>query len=220
MSVFTAEIARPGIFGANTSATLELPATWAEFQDALQKARIADDTVIYSSESVYCKHDWLRPHIRRDANLPELNLLAMRTEKYIKEVPDIFEAMVKIEVGRNKGQPIPLPRLINLTFSTENCHVVSDITSDALLGKFLYENDFLSDEDAAAVRARAASGRPASGLLTLLGKEHRESMGGLLTASGCYIEFDGCINEVYVPGNTAYFDRSGAPVVLEISKGG
>ena len=39
MIEFTGEISRPGSFGALTSATLELPATWAEYQDAMEKAR-------------------------------------------------------------------------------------------------------------------------------------------------------------------------------------
>jgi hypothetical protein len=34
MSIFEVEIMRPGRFGANTSATLKMPATWAELQDA------------------------------------------------------------------------------------------------------------------------------------------------------------------------------------------
>jgi hypothetical protein len=141
-------------------------------------------------------------------------------EKHIKKDMEIFEAMVKIETERNKGQPIPLRRLINLTFSTERCHVVGDIKNDVQLGKFLYENNFLSTEDAEAVQARIASGKPANDLLTVLGVEHREATGGMLTASGCYMEFDGDENEVYVPGGMVYFERSGAPVVLEIFKGG
>ena len=219
MSVFTVEIMRPGNFGLNTSATLEMPATWAEYQDAKEKARITDDRVIYSSELLHCEHDWLRPHIPENANLLELNLLAVRMEKYIKDDLDVFEAMVKAETGRNNGEPLPMQKLINMTFSTENCHVVDNITSDALLGKFLFDNDFFTDEDANAVQARIDTGRPVSALLTELGKEHRESNGGVQAASGRYVEYDGSINEVYVPHEMVYFDRTGAPVVLTVSKG-
>ena len=83
MSILTVEIMRPGSFGLHTSATLKMPATWAEFQDAKQKARITDDKVIYSSEILDCKYDWLRPHIHKNANLLELNLLATRMDKYV-----------------------------------------------------------------------------------------------------------------------------------------
>ena len=94
MSICSVEIMRPGNFGLNTSATLEMPATWAEFQDAKQKARITDDMVIYSYELLHCEHDWLRPHIPPNANLLELNLLATRMENHIKDNLDTFEAMV------------------------------------------------------------------------------------------------------------------------------
>lgn len=218
MSVFSVEIMRPGRFGLNTSATLEMPATWAEYQDAKEKARITDDHIMYSSELLDCKYDWLRPHTPENGNLLELNLLAQRMEQYIKGDLDIFEAMVKIEAGRSNGEPIPLPRLINLTFSTENCHVAGNVANDTQLGKFLYDNEFLSDGTAAAVRERIESGRPASDLLALLGKEHRADTGGVFTATGRYVEFDGSVNEIYVPGEMGYFERSGAPVVLKLFK--
>ncbi|MDR0469694.1 MAG: hypothetical protein LBH09_06935 [Peptococcaceae bacterium] len=219
MSIFTVEIMRPGEFGINTSTTLEMPATWAEYQDAKEKARINDGSVIYSYELLDCKYDWLRPYIPENADLLELNLLAERMEHHIKDELDIFEAMVTIEAKRSEWMHIPFPRLINLTFSIENCHIADNIASDTQLGKFLFDNDFLTDGDAAAVQARIDSGKSVAGLMALLGKEHKDNMGGLLTGSGFYIEFDGSINEVYIPGEMVYFNRSGAPVVLEISKG-
>ena len=40
--VFEVEISNSGPKGYETAAVLKLPATWAEFNDALQKARIKD----------------------------------------------------------------------------------------------------------------------------------------------------------------------------------
>jgi len=219
MSIFTVKIMRPGDFGLRTSATLEMPATWAEYQDAKQKARITDDKVIYSSKLLYCKYDWLHPHIPENADLPELNLLAARINKNLEGDIGVFEAMVKIEAGRGDGRQIPLQRLINMTFSIKDCHIVDNINSDTLLGKFLFENGFLDGGDAKAVQVRINSNRPVNSMLALLGKEHRESVGGALSPSGRYIEFDGTIDEKYTPGETPYFDCSDAPVVLKISKG-
>ena len=220
MSVFTVEIMGPGGFGRETSATLEIPATWAEFQDAKQKARIADDKTGYLFELLNCKYDWLRPHIRHDANLPELNLLAARIEKHIQGDMDIFEAMVKIEAGRNKGRPIPLVRLINMTFGTDRCMIAGNIAGDTDLGKFLYENGFLPDADAEAIATRIDGGRPTEKIFNLMGGEHREATGGVLTGSGLYIEWEGDIDERYIPGQTSCFDRPDAPVVLELAKEG
>lgn len=39
----------PGDLGHETSAVLELPASWAEYHDALEKAWITDDRTIYSA---------------------------------------------------------------------------------------------------------------------------------------------------------------------------
>jgi hypothetical protein len=141
-------------------------------------------------------------------------------QEYIPENLDIMEALVKIESQRTKNEPLPIPWLINLTFATEDCHVVGDVLSDTNLGKFLYENDFLSDTDYNAVLSRMESGQSASELLTLLGREHREANGGVLAASGLYVERAGEIEEVYKPGEMAYFQRTGAPVVLEFEKDG
>ena len=218
MSIFTVEIMRPGEFGLNTSATLGMPANWTELQDAKQKARITDDKATYAYELLNCKHDWLRPHIPQNADLLELNLLTARIERYVNEEMDVFEAMVKIETNRNDGKPIPFPRLINLAFSTDNCHVAENVTSDALLGRFLYRNDFLAEEDIKAVQARIDSKQPLSEIFAMLGKEHRVSEGGVFTTSGCYVEFDGSVNEIYTSGKKTYFDRSGAPVILKLTR--
>jgi hypothetical protein len=213
------ELARISVFSLQKSVVLEMPATQSELIDALQKARVADAHAC-SFKLLDCKQDWLKSHIPEKADLYELNLLATRMERHIQDDLDIFEAMVKIEANRNKGEPIPVHRLINLTFSLDNCHIAGDILSDALLGKFLYENNFLTDEDADAVQERMDSGQPVSEFLSMLGQDYRESQGGVLTGSGRYVEWDGSVHEGYVLGETAYIDRSGAPVVLELSKDG
>jgi hypothetical protein len=221
---FKVEIMRPGQFGVSTSAELELPATWAEYHDALEKARITDDRTIYSATMLSCQREWLVPHIPEQLpggrTLLELNLLATRMQQYIPENLDIMEAMVKIEAGRTENEPILIPRLINLTFNTDRCHIAPDNLSDTNLGKFLYENDFLQDADYNAVLSRVENGQPVSELLTLLGREHREANGGTLTGTGLYVEFDGELEEVYKPGEMVYFQRTGVPVVLELSKNG
>lgn len=75
---FTLEISRPGLFGANTAATLTLPATPYELADALDKALITDDRVIYSTEILDCELDFLPQFIFPGTNLYEMNHLAQR----------------------------------------------------------------------------------------------------------------------------------------------
>lgn len=44
---FVVEIARPGPAGQAAAARLGLPASWGELEDALAKARVTDNRVIY-----------------------------------------------------------------------------------------------------------------------------------------------------------------------------
>jgi hypothetical protein len=192
---------------------LDLPATKAELQDAKERLGITGNEEITSFELCHCEYDWLEPHLSENADLLKLNLLAIQMEGHIKEDMDVFEAMVKIETRRGSGQPIPLPRLINLSFSTYNCHVAGGVTNDAQLGKFLLENDFLQDEDAAALQKRIDSGQSVDELYALFGKEHRNSEGGVFTGTGRYVEFDGCANEVHIPGDDV---MSGPEISMEM----
>jgi hypothetical protein len=128
--------------------------------------------------------------------------------------------MVKLDTRRNGGKPIPLPRLINMTYSLDRCMVAGNILSDTNLGKFLYENDFLEESDAAMIEKRVESDRPVSSFFAAIGKEHREAVNGYLTSSGLYLEWDGDVAEMYKPGGTPFFDHTIAPVVLELSHEG
>jgi hypothetical protein len=218
MKEFNVSIQRPDEFGMNTYVRLEMPATRSELNDALQKARITDARNC-SLRLLECKQAWLKPYISNSANLYEMNLLAARLGQIPNEIK-IYEMMVKMEAARTGGDPIPLSRLINITHSADHCLIFKNIFSDAQLGEFLYENDRLSDADKDIIASRINQGRPVHGMLAQFGRELRETTGGILTVSGCYVEWDGAINDAYIPGQTEYFPRPGASVVLELSKNG
>lgn len=44
---------------------------------------------------------------------------------------------------QSSGGELTLPRVLNLAYSADCCHVVQGITDDAALGQFYVENDFL-----------------------------------------------------------------------------
>lgn len=216
-TVFEVEIANNGPKGNETAITLEMPATWSEFHDALEKARIEDGHSC-SNELIQIKREGFpQSAIGRNVNLYELNLLARRLTMLTEEQDCCFDGLLKME-QRKKSGPIPLRRLINFTFNTDSCCVAYHVCNDQELGKFLYENDMLPDEAAPLLDAAEPDSEYLNSLLALLGKKHREDEGGVFTNRG-YVEADGSFLEVYVPGEMAYFDRSGAPVVLEVSKG-
>jgi hypothetical protein len=213
---FSVEIGHKGNFGESAYAKLDLPATWAEFSDALQRAHASDAKELDYFDILYCEKNWLKPHTADCTNIYELNLLASRLQEHIPDELDIFEGLVRMDAARN-GSHIPVSRLINMTFSTSRCMIASNIASDAELGEVLYENDLLAEMDALAVNDRMDNGRPADAMLALLGKEHREGTGGVLTDTGLYLEWDGEIEDAYYPGETVYFNHIGVPVVLELS---
>lgn len=215
--VFIVEIANNGPKGYETAITLEMPATWAEFHDALDKARIEDGRYCSNELLQIKRKDFPRSAIGRNVDLYELNLLARRLTMLTEEQGFCFDGLLKME-QRKKSGPIPLRRIINFTFNTDSCCVAYDVRNDQELGMLLYESDMLPDEAAPLLEAAEPDGEYLNSLLALLGKKHREDEGGVFTNRG-YVEADGSFLEVYVPGGMAYFDRSGAPVVLEVSKG-
>lgn len=215
---FEVEIGNGGPKSYETSVTLELPATWAEFHDALQMARIED--------ARHCKAELLQVRrkeiptklIGRNVNLYELNLLAQRLTMLTNEQMFGFEGLLKMEQEAHPGAPLPLPRLINLTFNADHCCLASRIYNHRELGTLLFESEMLSDEAAALLETTEPGSKFRDDLLALFGKQHMEDTGGVITNRG-YVEMSGEIEEVYVPGKMSYFDRTGAPVVLQVSKG-
>lgn len=218
MREFEVEISRPGEFGILTSSTLELPATWAEYQDAMEKARITDDRVIYEVELCGTRWSCLENRIPTPIYLPELNLLAQRLAGLSSQQNAIFDAMVSIEAKQSKSNTIPLPRLINFTYSLDNCRVAPGIRGDNALGRWLFENGMLPQEvhDFAAARIFWGS-ETEDERFGLIGSRHRQRENGVYSGAG-YVEM-AAVNEVYTLGDVEYFRRSDTPVVLLVSKG-
>lgn len=84
----------------------------------------------------------------------------------------------------------------------------------------MYASEMLSDAAMALLDTTEENSGFRERLLELLGEQHQEDHGGVFTDCG-YVELGSEIKPVYVyrPGEVAYFHRSGAPVVLEVSKG-
>jgi hypothetical protein len=116
--IFEVEISRPGSLGAETAAALALPATPYEILDALDRARVTDSRVIYSSEILSCELDYLPQFISPSVNLYELNHLAERLSGLSEWELDCFEGMVMMDTIRTQYAPIAIDRLINMTHST------------------------------------------------------------------------------------------------------
>ena len=109
--IFEVEISNRGPRGYETAALLKMPATWGEFNDALQKARIEDGRC--------CQNELTRieyPGIQREmigdnVDLYELNLLAQRLSELSKDDQMGMDGLLQIEKIHSTG-PISLPRQI------------------------------------------------------------------------------------------------------------
>ena len=216
--IFEVEISNRGPRGYETAALLKMPATWGEFNDALQKARIEDGRC--------CQNELTRieyPGIQREmigdnVDLYELNLLAQRLSELSKDDQMGMDGLLQIEKIHSTG-PISLPRLINLTFNADICLLAPQVSNTQELGALLYEGEMLSDEAMALLDTTEPDSQFQNALLGAFGQKHQEDFDGVFTSQG-YVEPGDEFKEVYRRGEIApYFDHSGAPVVLEVSKG-
>ncbi len=206
------EISRPGSFGAETSTTLALPATPHEILDALDKARITDDRVIYSIEITNCKLDYLPQFIAHSTNLYELNCLAARLSAMSEWELDCFEGLTMMDTIRTDYAPIAVERLINMTHSTADCQVVYEAHDNESLGRFYVENGFVPQLETA----------PEDILPWLnyekIGKEAHDAEGGVFTPSG-YVVQNGEIAQVYKSGDAIPTEKPDYTVLLKVTKG-
>lgn len=215
--VFEVEISNSGPKGYETAAVLKLPATWAEFNDTLQKARIKDGHKCQNELTRIEYSNIQREMIGDNVDLYELNLLAQRLAALSEDDRMGMDGLLQIEKLHSTG-PIPLPRLINLTFNADICTLVPYVSDIQELGALLYESEMLSDEAMALLDTTEPGSQFRIALLKVFGQKHQEDFDGVFTSRG-YVEPGSEFKAVYQRGEiTPYFDRSGAPVVLEVSK--
>ncbi len=208
--VFEVEISNTGPKGYETATVLGLPATRAEFQDALQKARIKD--------SRCCRNELVSVNfagissgqIGRDVDLLELNFLAERLALLDADGRKGLEGLIQMEQERF-GAPIPLSRFINLTFHTDLCRFAPGVSSEKELGTFLYENEMLPQEAMALLDTAEPGSRYQTALLEAFGQKYSEDQKGVFTHWG-YAELDGEFQEVYKKVKWHIFPSREAPL--------
>ena len=123
---------------------MKMPASFAEFSDALQKARIKDGS--FCKNELTCIHYNGLTHamIGWNANLYDLNLFAQRLASLTEEQKKGMDALLKIKQN-HRVAPIPLNQLINLTYNTDICCFAPRVSNHEELGAFLYANENLAN---------------------------------------------------------------------------
>lgn len=177
---FEVEISNGGPRGYETAITLKLPATWAEFHDALQKARIPDGR----NCGIELTRSWwagLSSDLIGGAkNLYELNLFARRLTMLTSVELLSMDGLLKMEQAQGT-KSIPLPRLINLTFNAD-CHIkdrLSEANRNWQRGAYIPQDGtnryFAVDTALICMDQFISQVRDAYKQLELLGPEHCES---------------------------------------------
>ncbi|MGE4485788.1 MAG: antirestriction protein ArdA [Oscillospiraceae bacterium] len=206
--MFEVHLSKPGW---EAGAALKLPATDAELLDALERARIVNERDIYSVTVYQCEKDYLPQVIPVSANLFELNLLAKRLTELDDWQQDCFEGLVARDSVETGCEPIRLERLINMTYSTDDCQIAYKVRDDRALGAFYLENGFYDD------RLTGLSEEMIEMLDTKkLGQRSRSDEGGVFTRGGYVIPGD--IRQVYSSGNTPYPQKPDYVFALDIAK--
>ena len=214
---FEVEISNKTPKGYETATVLELPATWAEFHDALEKARINDARDCHNELTRIEYPGIQRGMIGDNVNLYELNLLAQRLTMLSEDDRMGLDGLLQIESRQHIG-PIPLPRLINLTYNTDICTLAPYVSDIQELGALLYESEVLPKEAIALLDTTESGSAFQDALLKVFGQKHQEDYGGVFTSRG-YVEPGNAFKEVYNRKEIMpYFNRTGAPIELEVSR--
>ena len=193
-TIFEVEISNSGPKSYETATVMKMPASFAEFSDALQKARIKDGS--FCKNELTCIHYNGLTHamIGWNANLYDLNLFAQRLASLTEEQKKGMDALLKIKQN-HRVAPIPLNQLINLTYNTDICCFAPRVSNHEELGAFLYANEMLSNEAMALLDTTEEGSGFQERLLELLGEQHQEDHGGVFTDFG-YAELGGEIKDI------------------------
>lgn len=141
--VFTVELATD----KHRYCELDLPATPYELQDALEKLQMKPGEQPRWEFIENNRFHFLHVHLTDECDLYQLNALATRLGELDSSGRIAFEGLLNQELAK-KDDPITVATMINLAYSTDCCHVVDGVTTDAKLGEFYAENGFIPELDA------------------------------------------------------------------------
>ena len=126
-------------------AVVSLPLTPYEMLDTLDKLRMTPeeepDWEICGFLAHRELHDWIG-----SGSVYELNALCRKLSELNPQESTVFEGLVEME--KDKGlKIIPMHRLLDLAYSTGQCHLLDDVHNAEQLGRFAAENGFVPEAD-------------------------------------------------------------------------
>ena len=125
-------------------ATLDLPATPYEIEDALEKVRLQPDEKLFLDIEEFYDFRFLAPYLEDVNDLYGLNALAEKLSRFVDHESAVFAGQLKMDVEARISD-ITLPRLLSLADNTPYCDVIDVAFNDVQLGKFYAENGFVTE---------------------------------------------------------------------------
>ena len=125
-------------------ATLDLPATPYEIEDALDKVRLQLDEKLFLEIEEYYDFRFLAPYLEDVNDLYGLNALAEKLARLVDYESAVFAGQLKMDLDARISD-ITLPRLLSLANNTPYCDVIDVALNDSQLGKFYAENGFVTE---------------------------------------------------------------------------
>lgn len=169
---------------------LTLPATPCVMLDALEKLWLAEGEAPGWEILQADAFPGVSMYLDQKGTLSELNALAQRFAALDEQELAIVEGLAIMEREQSEKSRIPLPRLIDLASSTDCCHLVEGVVTDAQLGRFCAENGFVPEADDLSDAAFALLD------FARIGKQFRQEEGGVFTRVG-YVQRHDELKQVY-----------------------
>ena len=127
-------------------ASLNLPATKMQIENAKQEARYTDSDNLYHDISVYESTDIGLDNVRLDTtSIEELNFLTKRLNSLERHEQIAYDAVTEKYFAKEGKELTSVKDLINLTYGLDAIPIVPDITNLEELGRFAVENSFITD---------------------------------------------------------------------------
>ena len=208
--------------GKNNFMELDLPATDYQLLDMQDRLHLAPGEL--PEWEIYQHHgfEYLEVFLANECNLYELNALAQKLGEMERWQISAFEGLFRMALDRREG-PMSMDDIMTYANSTECCHVVSEATNDAKLGRFYADNGFVAEltDLPDSIYEKLDFAR--------IGKEMREAEKGVYTKYGYVLQNDNlkAVTEKYsvLPKTPNYtvqllmarypFDTDGQPEIVE-----
>ena len=170
----------------DTYSTVDLPLTPYEMLDTLDRLRMTPEE---EPDWEICQHfahgelhDWIS-----SGSVYELNALCTRLTELNAQESTAFEGLVEMEKEKDV-KIIPMHRLLDLAYSTGQCHLLDEVHNAEQLGRFAAENGFVPEADDLSDKAFE--------LLDFkkLGEQFMRGEGGVIVRGG-YVAQDGDLTQ-------------------------